>query len=78
VVSIALPEHQKSSELGARLQRAGYLLSYNSDYLRRRNWIQICLMGEYSPEKLDSLLAWLAKHAAPNRNTASVPMTVAN
>jgi aspartate aminotransferase-like enzyme len=78
VVSIALPEHQNSAQLGARLQRAGYLLSYNSDYLRKRNWIQICLMGEFSPEKLDSLLAWLNKHAAPTRNSASVPMTVAN
>jgi aspartate aminotransferase-like enzyme len=78
VVSIALPEHQNSAQLGARLQRAGYLLSYNSDYLRKRNWIQICLMGGYSPEKLDSLLAWLNKHAAPTRNSASVPMTVAN
>jgi aspartate aminotransferase-like enzyme len=78
VVSIALPEHQKSSELGARLQRAGYLLSYNSDYLRRRNWIQICLMGEYSPEKLESLLIWLGKHAAPTRSANGVTMTVAN
>ena len=70
VVSIALPQHQSSAELGARLQRAGYLLSYNSDYLRQRNWIQICLMGEYSPEKLDTLLVWLGKHAAPSRNGA--------
>ncbi|HEX3989254.1 MAG TPA: aminotransferase class V-fold PLP-dependent enzyme [Verrucomicrobiae bacterium] len=78
VVSIALPEQQNSAQLGARLQRAGYLLSYNSDYLRQRNWIQICLMGEYSPDKLETLLTWLGKHAAPTRITAAVPMTVAN
>jgi aspartate aminotransferase-like enzyme len=78
VVSIALPQHLNSAQLGAQLQRAGYLLSYNSAYLRNRNWIQICLMGEYSPEKLESLLVWLAKNAAPARNNSPVPMTVAN
>jgi len=40
-----LPAEQSSSEFGLKLQKAGFLLSYNSDYLRRRNWIQICLMG---------------------------------
>ncbi len=78
VVSIALPPNQNSAQLGAQLQRAGYLLSYNSDYLRQRNWIQICLMGEYSTEKLESLLTWLTKHAAPVRNNSSIPMAVAN
>jgi predicted DNA-binding protein (MmcQ/YjbR family) len=27
-------------------------LSYNSGYLRRKNWIQICLMGECPREKI--------------------------
>jgi hypothetical protein len=35
---------------------AGYLLSYNSEYLRKKNWIQICLMSETGKEKLVSLL----------------------
>ena len=39
-----------------RMQEAGYLLSYNSEYLRRRNWIQICLMGECTREKVVSLV----------------------
>ena len=30
--------------------------TYNSDYLRRQNWIQICLMGECTREKVVSLL----------------------
>jgi aspartate aminotransferase-like enzyme len=65
VVTIELPPSQNSAQLGQQLQKAGYLLSYNSDYLRRRNWIQICLMGEFSPEKLESLTSWLGKHAVP-------------
>jgi aspartate aminotransferase-like enzyme len=78
VVSIALPETLNSAQLGARLQRAGYLLSYNSDYLRQRNWIQICLMGEYSPDKLEKLLTWLGKNAAPARANPAVVMSAAN
>ncbi|HEX3718831.1 MAG TPA: aminotransferase class V-fold PLP-dependent enzyme [Verrucomicrobiae bacterium] len=77
VVSIALPQTQNSAHLGAQLQRAGYLLSYNSDYLRQRNWIQICLMGEFSTEKLDSLLVWLGKNAAPARQNSTATTAVA-
>jgi aspartate aminotransferase-like enzyme len=62
VVTIALPLDQNSSDFGQKLQKAGYLLSFNSDYLRRRNWIQICLMGEYSKDKIESLLTWLTRN----------------
>lgn len=62
VVTITLNADQNSTEYGQKLQKAGYLLSYNSDYLRRRNWIQICLMGEYSKDKIESLLTWLSKN----------------
>ena len=56
VVTLALPEELNSVKLGKLIEESGYLLSYNSEYLRRRNWIQICLMGECSQEKLVSLL----------------------
>ncbi len=55
VITLALPAEFESTEIGARLQEAGYLLSCNSEYLRRENWIQICLMGEIAREKLVSL-----------------------
>jgi aspartate aminotransferase-like enzyme len=45
-----------SVKVGGQLQEAGFLLSYNSEYLRGRNLIQICLMGEFSREKLVALL----------------------
>ncbi len=45
-----------SAKVGAQLNEAGFLLSYNSEYLRRRNWIQICLMGEFERAKLTPLL----------------------
>jgi aspartate aminotransferase-like enzyme len=56
VVTIALPEDMNSTKIGGLVQEAGYLLSYNSEYLRRRNWVQICLMGDCAKEKLVSLL----------------------
>jgi aspartate aminotransferase-like enzyme len=56
VVTIALPEELNSLKIGELIQESGYLLSYNSEYLRRKNWIQVCLMGECAKEKLVSLL----------------------
>ncbi len=55
VVTIALPEHQNSVTVGNLLKESGFLLSYNSDYLRAQNWIQICLMGEIAREKVVAL-----------------------
>jgi predicted DNA-binding protein (MmcQ/YjbR family) len=43
-------------KIGALVQESGYLLSCNSEYLRRRNWMQVCLMGECTREKVVSLL----------------------
>jgi aspartate aminotransferase-like enzyme len=56
VVTIALPEEMESAKIGGLMQETGYLLSCHSEYLRRRNWIQICLMGECSREKVVALL----------------------
>ena len=56
VVTIALPAGLDSARIGALVQESGYLISYNSDYLRRKNWIQVCLMGECAKEKVVSLL----------------------
>ncbi len=59
VVTIVLPPHLNSTKIGRQLNEAGYLLSCNSEYLRRRNWIQICLMGEFSRAKLEALVNML-------------------
>lgn len=56
VVTIALPASLNSVTIGGLLQESGYLVSCRSDYLRHRNWIQVCLMGECSREKTLSLL----------------------
>ena len=56
MITVELPEEASSSELGRRLEQAGYFLSYNSAYLLERNWIQVCLMGEISREAVAPLL----------------------
>jgi len=55
VITMALPETLDSQMVGNLVKEAGFLLSYNSDYLRRKNWIQICLMGEIAQEKVVAL-----------------------
>jgi aspartate aminotransferase-like enzyme len=55
VVTIVLPPEVSSRSVGWLLQQEGYLLSYKSEYLLKRNWIQICLMGEWSRENLMTL-----------------------
>jgi aspartate aminotransferase-like enzyme len=56
VITLALPSELNSVTAGRLMQEAGFLLSYNSEYLRRNNWIQICLMGEVARDKTDALV----------------------
>jgi len=55
VIAIALPDSLNSVKIGDLMQESGYLISYNSEYLVKRNWIQICLMGDCAKEKLTSM-----------------------
>jgi aspartate aminotransferase-like enzyme len=64
VTTIALPETLSSEWVGRKLNEAGYQLSYRSRYLRARNWIQICLMGEVDQESLVQLVALLSRLCA--------------
>ena len=57
VTTIALPPAVNSVTLGDSLLEAGYELSYKSGYLVKRNWIQICLMGEHAPQTVRAMLA---------------------
>jgi aspartate aminotransferase-like enzyme len=52
VITIVLPPEMNSLKIGEAMRESGYLLSCNSEYLRRKNWIQICLMGEGLHEKV--------------------------
>jgi len=69
VVTIELPPGLNSVQIGKLVQEAGFLLSYNSEYLKRRNWIQICLMGEIAREKV--VAAVNALHRVCSRQPAA-------
>ena len=40
----------------SRLEDLGFLLAYNSEYLRSRNWIQVCIMGPPAAQGIGPLL----------------------
>jgi aspartate aminotransferase-like enzyme len=60
VFTIILPPGVTSKTIGAQLKNEGYLLSHQSGYLLKRNWIQICLMGEWEDSALKALPDLLA------------------
>lgn len=63
VVTIVLPPAVSAAALGRDLRAAGYLVSFNSEYLLARNWLQICLMGEWSDEGLNEVTTLLGERA---------------
>jgi aspartate aminotransferase-like enzyme len=63
IVTLALPPEMNSVEFGRQMQDAGFLVSCNSEYLERRNWIQVCLLGECTPEKITALVNGLRRVA---------------
>jgi aspartate aminotransferase-like enzyme len=72
VITIALPPEMNSLKIGEAMQEAGYLLSYNSGYLRRKNWIQICLMGECPREKVVSVVNALNRVCSQRKTSPAV------
>jgi aspartate aminotransferase-like enzyme len=56
IFTIELPPEMDSAKIGTRLLEAGFRLSFNSEYLRRKNWIQISLLGECSEENVVALI----------------------
>jgi len=63
VVTIALPATTNSHRLCARMKRVGYTLAHESAYLATRNWMQVCLMGDFPQGELRSLPHHLALQA---------------
>jgi aspartate aminotransferase-like enzyme/predicted N-acetyltransferase YhbS len=61
VVTIPLPPSRNATTLGDRLQRHGLLVAYQSEYLERRNWFQIGLMGHCSEVHLERLVIALSR-----------------
>jgi len=52
VVTIELPKNVNSVDVGDYLEEAGFLVSYKSSYLVRKNGMQFCLMGDTPKEAI--------------------------
>lgn len=72
VITIALPPEVNSTQVGTLMQENGFLISFNSEYLRRQNWIQVCLMGEVAQEKVVALVTALNRVCFPSRLASPV------
>lgn len=77
VITIELPAEMSSVTIGGAMEEAGYLLSYNSEYLRRKNWIQICLMGECTHEKVVALANAMHRVCFKRKTETSRPQPAA-
>lgn len=56
VVTVEAPDGLTAAGIGESLARRGLLIAYQSEYLRRRNWLQVSLMGACTSAHLERLL----------------------
>ena len=61
VTTIHLSKTLNSVDIGNKLKESGFELSFNSEYLVKRNWIQVCLMGNWSQTAVNSFPEILKK-----------------
>jgi aspartate aminotransferase-like enzyme len=61
ITTIVLPKSVSSSKLGKKMLNLGILVSYNSSYLLKNNWMQICFMGEIGMDLIANLADTLIK-----------------
>lgn len=71
VITLALSDFLNSRNVGWRMEQTGFVLHYRSEYLLRRNWLQICLMGAYRREGLQAMLAQLKQELRSGENSRS-------
>ncbi|MGM0851330.1 MAG: aminotransferase class V-fold PLP-dependent enzyme [Bacillota bacterium] len=66
VITIALEREQCSRQFGDVCKDRGILLSYESDYLVKRNWVQVALMGRQNERKVLEAMKILNKEYQSN------------
>lgn len=55
ILTVAIPSSISSAVIGDILYNHGYQLHYESDYLQRRNWIQIACIDNYENADLEKM-----------------------
>jgi aspartate aminotransferase-like enzyme/GNAT superfamily N-acetyltransferase len=72
VITIALEREQCSRQFGDVCKDRGILLSYESDYLVKRNWVQVALMGTQNERKVLKAMNILNKEYQSNVDSRAV------
>jgi aspartate aminotransferase-like enzyme/predicted N-acetyltransferase YhbS len=66
VITVALTNGYRASEIGERLAQQGLVIAHHSEYLAQRNWFQVSLMGHRSAAPCECLLAAMGRLVQPH------------
>jgi len=61
IITLKVSEGISSRSIGDQLKEKGFFLSYESDYLIKRNWVQIALMGFHTEQACMQMVQSLVK-----------------
>jgi aspartate aminotransferase-like enzyme len=61
IITLPLDKYISSKEFGDNLKNSGIFVSYESNYLLERNWVQLALMGEYQTSEVMKAMDMLVK-----------------
>lgn len=61
VVTVALPECIAAGDVATGMLAEGYQIAHESEYLRRRNWIQLAWMGCVSDDDIEDAVSALGR-----------------
>jgi hypothetical protein len=64
ITTVPLPGDVSAKDVATELAKDGFHIAHQSEYLRRRNWLQICLMGEFDETVVGRLPGVLAAQVA--------------
>lgn len=59
IITIQLPKYLSSKVIGDTLKEKGIMISYESEYLLKRNWIQFAFMGDVTLKEFEVAFAIL-------------------
>jgi len=68
IISIVFPPEINSYELGVSLENAGFYTNYGSVYLKERNYIQACIMGQHTIDEIQKFVAFIEDYKANAMN----------
>ncbi|MBM7583521.1 aspartate aminotransferase-like enzyme/N-acyl-L-homoserine lactone synthetase [Bacillus pakistanensis] len=53
IITIPVPDFISSRDVGDQMKANGMIISYESDYLLKRNWVQLALMGNMTMTEIE-------------------------